>query len=91
MPYIKREAQLKLDPEIDALLKKLCTTEHDYIAGEVEYCIFRLIQELSREDMCFTTLNELIGVLETTKLEVTRRLLGPLEDLKLIEQWKSNG
>ena len=45
--------------------------------GALEYCIFRLVQKLSETNRCFTVLNSLVGVLETTKAEIIRRILGP--------------
>lgn len=91
MPYISRYKQELLDELIDKLFTKLCnesSKEIDY--GAVEYCIFRLLQKLAELNMRFTNLNSLVGVLETTKAEVIRRLLGPYEDLKLIQNWKED-
>lgn len=85
MPYIKKEAQQLYDEQIEKLAATLSTPNIDY--GHVEYVIFRIVQRLAESNMKFTNLNALIGVLETSKLEIVRRILGPKEDLSLIGNW----
>lgn len=51
--------------------------------GELNYVISTLIDELY--DRNYASLNAAIGVLECAKLELYRRILGPYEDKKIIE------
>ncbi len=98
MPYISKNLQEKVDPQIDKLFELFAF--HGMNLGEgqepkinyglLEYIVFRFIQKIAilPEYQKFEFLNGLVGVLETTKLEFIRRILGPKEDLKLIENWK---
>ncbi len=46
-----------------------------------------MMQQLAKQNMKFTNLNSLIGVLETTKAEILARLITPYESLKLLDNW----
>lgn len=56
--------------------------------GELNYVITRAVHDyLHRRGVSYAVYNELIGVLECTKLELYRRLVAPYEDQKI----KQNG
>ncbi len=76
MPYIKPEdrAAILLD---ENLIED---------AGELNYFITTLINNyINKNTKCYTTLNEVIGVLECAKLELYRRIVAPYEDTKIEE------
>lgn len=73
MPYITQEQRLEL--------KNPARKIHS--AGELNYCISGLIHEyLESHSLCYTYINEVIGVLECCKLEAYRQLAVPYEDQK---------
>jgi hypothetical protein len=54
--------------------------------GELEYIFYRLCQlYIVKHGRKFEVLNAIVGVLETTKGEVCRRILEPYEDRKMRE------
>lgn len=76
MPYIPQEDRRGLDPDIHSALK----------AGELNFQITSLVHSyLERKGITYTTLNEVVGVLECAKLELYRRLAAPYEDQKVRE------
>lgn len=55
-------------------------------AGELNFFITTLINYyIDKNTKCYTTLNEVIGVLECAKLELYRRIVSPYEDIKIQE------
>lgn len=54
-------------------------------AGELNYAITRLVTNYLRGDYGYDQLNEAIGVLECSKLELYRRMVAPYEDAKCAE------
>lgn len=85
MPYISSSIQEEYKLLLDPLIEKL---KRFYSMGDIEFCIFYILQNLTiGEYRKFTVMNSLVGVLETTKAEFIRRILGPYEDLKLIDNW----
>lgn len=84
MPYIPRIRQEKLDPHIQNLLDQMKIDN----MGDLEYVFFAILLAFSHGDMRkFAQMNSLIGVLETTKAEFIKRVMGPYESLKLIDSW----
>jgi hypothetical protein len=76
MPYIK--------PQDRAAILLNETNIED--AGELNFFITTLINYyIDKNTKCYTTLNEVIGVLECAKLELYRRIVGPYEDIKIQE------
>lgn len=76
MPYIKPEDRL----HILADEKQIST------AGELNYFISTLINwYLNEKGKSYSTINEVIGVLECAKLELYRRVAAPYEDIKIQE------
>jgi hypothetical protein len=76
MPYIK--------PQDRAAILLNETNIED--AGELNFFITTLINYyIDKNTKCYTTLNEVIGVLECAKLELYRRIVSPYEDIKIQE------
>lgn len=77
MPYIEEETRKKLNPTIDSLSNEISTL------GELNYCITDLcLKFLYKSPICYTSLNEIIGLLECVKFEFYRRMLTVYEDKK---------
>lgn len=75
MPYIK--------PQDRPLLNKVREIQ-PLDAGQLNFVITRLTHGyLEREGTSYRTLNEVIGVLECSKLEIYRRVVAPYEDGKI--------
>ncbi len=75
MPYIKR----------DKRIKAIGKPENP---GELNFNFSTYINNYIKEKgLNYTTINEVIGVLECCKLELYRRVVAPLEDVKC----KTNG
>ena len=77
MPYIK-------DPEIrDGLLGGIIRP-HD--AGELNFVLTSLCHEyLKYKGVNYKSINEVIGVLDCTKMELYRMIAAPYEDKKRLE------
>lgn len=74
MPYIKNEDRSPILANNDLIED----------AGELNYVITTLINNyIDKNKKCYTTLNEVIGVLECAKLELYRRIAAPYEDVKI--------
>ena len=77
MPYIPMWNRRSLDPFIDAVPVRGAT------AGEMAYVFTRLTLRWLREGFAGYSERALaVGVLETAKLELYRRNIGPYEDAK---------
>ena len=76
MPYIKPEDRLHIladEKQIDT-------------PGELNYFISTLINSyIHQKGKNYSTLNEVVGVLECAKLELYRRVAAPYEDTKIEE------
>ena len=81
MPYIKKPDRERLDPKIQELAQ---TINPDQRAGELNYSITKLLLALKGAGK-YKDYNELIGALESAKLEFYRRQVGPYEDEKVRE------
>lgn len=77
MPYIEKQKRSNFKEELELLSDKI-TSEGDlnYI---ITYLIHKRIQKLSRS---YKTINDLIGMLECSKLELYRIIAAPYEDVK---------
>jgi hypothetical protein len=89
VPYIKREDRRSLDPTAgDSLSIRFRTATQP---GELNYQISRMIDAylINKQHLVpgnkigYTELNEVMGVLESAKLEIYRRLVVPYEDYKM--------
>ena len=80
MPYIKQEDRDRIDLKLDALLPEIMG------AGQFNYVITSIMHDaIAYCGESYSLYNELIGALECAKLEVYRRLVGPYENEKIIE------
>lgn len=80
MPYINREARVRLDDEEDAGYVRPKT------AGELNYVFTVLAHDYwLRSGMGYQAFNDIIGALEGCKLELYRRKVVPYEDGKIKE------
>lgn len=76
MPYILSEEQLRIETyplgeAADTLLGE---------PGELNYAISRLARGyLKSHDLCYSTLNEIVGAFESAKREFQRRVVDPYE------------
>ena len=84
MPYITQKDRGILDNHIDALIGMLLITDDNekVNAGEVNYCITRIVNSLCPQPYSYSNINTAIGVLECAKLELYRRVAVPYEDIK---------
>lgn len=76
MPYINTDAR-----------SNIARGARPATAGELNYAITRLVDDylVSRGEIKYAHLNEVVGVLECAKLELYRRIAAPYEDKKLKE------
>lgn len=81
MPYIEQDKRDEIRP---GLVEATATI---YTPGELNFALSTLCHiYISRHGgLRYTTINEVIGVLECAKLELYRKLAGPYEDRKLNE------
>lgn len=81
MPYIKSIDRKILDPLIEALADQIS------VGGELNYAITQLcLGFLARRGLPnYRILSEVIGHLESAKLEFYRRAVAPYEDQKIAE------
>ncbi len=80
MPYIKKENRVKLEePARNIAVNIAC-------AGDLNFVFTEIIDEYIKRRGCkYTTLNEVVGAIECCKIELYRRIAGPYEDKKIIE------
>lgn len=80
MPYIAPDDRAVIDNSIDDLLGYIDTP------GKLNYAVTKLAsQYIITQGMGYSTLNEIIGVLECAKQELYRRVAVPYEDKKCEE------
>jgi len=78
MPYIVEPEREALDSNIDKLADMLDSK------GEFNYTITRLIHNyINKHGKKYNTLNDAIGILQCTQLELYRHVIGPYEDIKI--------
>lgn len=81
MPYIDK----KLRTKYKAALKAVPVIE---TAGELNFLISSICNMYANESehkFCYQTLNDIIGALESCKLEYYRRVVAPYEGVKIKE------
>jgi len=80
MPYINQEQRDKI------IINNTIKINNISSPGELNYIItYILLNYLNHNKINYTNINEVIGVLECTKLELYRRLAIPYEDKKIKE------
>lgn len=85
MPYTKPELRKKVDALIGRLNDVVFNTELPANIGLLNYIITRIISAEIRNNECYQTINEAIGILECCKQELYRRLAVPYENRKCKE------
>lgn len=84
MPYIRKERREELDSLILALSAAIAP-DQGRRAGELNYSMTTLLKRVFGPTPNYHDFNELIGVLESVKLEFYRRAVAPYEDKKIKE------
>lgn len=83
MPYITQDRRILLQDALDNIVKSLRGLElvgpNNPRAGDLNYIFTYLINEMYPINKYFD-LNEAIGLLESCKLELYRRRVGPYEE-----------
>ena len=78
MPYIKHSERWRIEDQIHS-----CPECLDSISeGELNYLVTTFVREWIGRDYNYARLNSAIGVLESAKLELYRRMVAPYEDQK---------
>ena len=78
MPYIEKEIRDTLSPTLNAISEKIHTV------GTLNYAITELcLNFVTKSAITYTSLNEIVGVLESAKLEFYRRAVSTYEDKKI--------
>lgn len=83
MPYIKKELRNQVDERIDNLKKVIQECGKENRAGVMNYVISKLVNSLY--GLRYSEINEVVGMLDCTKMEYYRRVASPYEDKKIIE------
>ena len=80
MPYIMKDGRRGFDQNLKAI------GPHTTTAGDLNYCITHLCHSyLKAHGKSYSTMNDIIGVLEAAKMEFNRRIVAPYEDIKIVE------
>ena len=84
MPYIKREFRNELDNSIYNLSCDIRNTDGTGVSREglMNYAISKLIMEVYGPTWSYSSINEIIGVLECAKMEFYRKVAANYEDGK---------
>lgn len=83
MPYIEKQDRGTLNNCLKPLLDYIAVA--GITAGELNYCITKLVRAFLGDAFNYTRLNSTVGVLECAKLELYRRMVAPYEDRKCAE------
>ena len=86
MPYVDQENRNVFERAIEMVAATLAVRRS---AGNLNYvitrCVLAHLQHGKTEKPHYKDYNEVIGVLESAKLEVYRRMVAPYEDTKVVE------
>jgi hypothetical protein len=85
MPYINPEQKKKLVVEYTKHNTMDLGIEFPDNPGELNYVITMLIKNYFNNKPCYQSINDIVGALESAKLEFYRRVAAPYEDLKIKE------
>lgn len=78
MPYIQSKRRFFLD--LAGIIPQRLPQE----SGELNYVLTRVCNRyIGKMGLSYRTLNDIIGALESVKLELYRRIAAPYEDVKL--------
>ena len=79
MPYIKQEDRSKFTD-------MFCNIPEINTAGELNYTLTMICNDYMDDNgKCYQTLNDIIGALESCKLEFYRKQVAPYEEKKIAE------
>ena len=79
MPYIKEHDRRMFHKQIINIVETIDEP------GELCYCIYTILKELTDRNRKFKTIASIIGEVECAKLEYYRRIASPYEDIKFEE------
>lgn len=83
MPYIKQEEREHWISIIEEFEKKLTIP---FGPGDLNFILTCIcLSYISNRKKCYSTYNEVMGVLESMKQEIYRRSIAPYEDTKIKE------
>lgn len=87
MPYIDKAERKYYDPDIEKLAKWIQGRpgELSYIITAITHIWLKKRHPMERGPVPYSSLSLAIGALESTKLELYRKVIGPYEDRKLQE------
>jgi hypothetical protein len=82
MPYIEQDRRRDISPRDENGFTWL---EFDEVSttGEMNFFITKALLAYLPEEPCYADYNEVIGILESVKLEFFRRAVAPYEDQKI--------
>lgn len=80
MPYIQQYRRPEYDEALESL--KAVFKHGDWEPGDLNYTLTSFILSVLGPNPNYTAYNEVIGVLESVKLELYRRHIAPYEDYK---------
>lgn len=82
MPYIPQDQRVEIDS--DLLGRGLDWTPEN--AGELNFVVSAFIANyIHKNGLKYAVVNEMIGALECAKMELSRVIIGPYEDIKIQE------
>lgn len=83
MPYISQERRPLYDDAITALA---ATIDSGTPGGDINYIVTRLLADwIRKRGLSYAVLADAVGVMETAKLELYRRVAVPYEECKIEE------
>jgi len=86
MPYIEQKDRETIGPVLIPLLDFIFDEKLLANPGPLNYIITKICHAyIEDQKLCYTTLNEVIGVLECAKLELYRMVGAKYEDKKRLE------
>lgn len=83
MPYIKQEQRPAVDSKLEPLIEYLKSLPVDAQDGHMNYLITRMLKDIY--PLKYYDCNRAMGMLECVKQEFYRTVVGPYEDIKIIE------
>lgn len=83
MPYIKKEQRPAIDKLTEPLIAHLKSRPLEEQDGSLNYAVTRIIKEVYPQK--YFHFNRALGVLTAISLELYRKIIGPYEDKKILE------
>jgi hypothetical protein len=80
MPYINKDSRERFDVIVDKFILEI---KNDVMSGDLNYLVSSFLWKLFQNNKSYSSINQIIGVLECVKLEFYRRQAAPYEDTKL--------